>query len=188
MVAAAVGSVVCVIASAHTPLWCWAIEAEMPVPAATPQGETLPLSNPKAMEVQAGVPVTGTQSCSPPFVQLAPQVPNRQARVVFAGRPEVGQTLPHAPQLDGLFCTFVQELGATAGQGCVAEAVLAAHIPFCAPVTALEQPMHIPAAASASGQAVVQQTPSTQNPLVHSMVLPHEPPAPLVGMQLDPEQ
>src|SRR5204862_7364038 len=101
----------------------------MPVPAPTPQGEKLPLSNPKAMEVQTGVPVAGTQSCSPPFVQLAPHVPNRQARVVFAGRPEVGQTLPHAPQLDKLFCTSVQELGAAVGQGRVVAAVLAAHIP-----------------------------------------------------------
>src|SRR6185436_5276367 len=160
----------------------------MPVPATTPQGEKLPLSNPKAMEVQAGVPVTGTQSCSPAFVQVAPQVPNWQARVVFAGRPVVGQTLPHAPQLARLFCTFVQEVGAAVGQARVVEAVLAAHVPFCAPVTAVEQPMHIPATASASGQAVLQQTPSTQNPLVHSLVLLHEPPMLLVGMQLDPAQ
>jgi hypothetical protein len=140
------------------------------------------------MDVQVGVPVSGTQSCCPPFVQVAPQLPYRQARVVPAGRPVVGQTLPHAPQLLGLLCRSAHWLGPTVGQGRVVAPVRTAHIPFVAPVTALEQPMHMPAPAPESGQAVVQQTPSMQYPLVHSMAVPHEAPMPLVGMQLDPAQ
>jgi hypothetical protein len=83
---------------------------------------------------------------------------------------------------------LTQVLGFTAGQALVVEAVLGAHVPFGIPVVVAAQPMHMPGPVAARPQALLQQTPSTHEPLAHSMLAEQLTPGPLAGMQVDPEQ